>query len=177
MGRLLRCLNRGVESRLSNSQRSFPPLRVTGLPSCPRLDNPPSRSRSAPAHRCRHRCRFSGFLHSSPRIGPKSREEREFATGQTRSGRCNLCQFAIHRFEGGVSHLRKLRFLLVTTVLARLKVATRTRKCDELQVTQILHAEVGSGLKSAILGCPHSYYTEDIRSARPNRQLSRAFRA
>ena len=62
---------------------------VAEFPNCTRMD-PPARSTFVPAHRCPHRCRFSGCLHSSPRIGPESRELCKLATRQTRGGRCNL---------------------------------------------------------------------------------------
>jgi hypothetical protein len=43
--------------------------------------------------RWRHLRGFGGFLHTSPKIGPKSREECELGTGRTRRGRCNFSKF------------------------------------------------------------------------------------
>jgi hypothetical protein len=108
LGRLLRCLDRGVEGRLSKSQRSFRPLRVAELSNCTKLDNPPSRSRSAPRHRCRHRRRFGRFLHISPKTGPKSWEVCRLASDQTTGGRCNLSEFDWLRIAGGDLDRRSL---------------------------------------------------------------------
>ena len=68
--------------------------------------------------RWRHLCRFGGLLHTSPRIGPKSREECELATGQTRSGRCNRLQLAnrvTRRGRDHRMHVAKLRCITLTT--------------------------------------------------------------
>ena len=69
--------------------------------SCWRPGNPPAQSRFAPAHRCRHRFGYSGFLHTSPKIGPKSREVCSLATGQIAGGRCTFSEFERGRIAGG----------------------------------------------------------------------------
>lgn len=61
-------------------------------------------SRSAPAHRCHHLRRFGGLLHTSLRIGPKSREQCRLATGLTRGGRCNRRGLEEWPSRVGVSH-------------------------------------------------------------------------